>query len=108
MNFETLREPAAAGEPVSRTQASSLDIGGQRTRDLQERRKHRVAVDVDRGFPGTSQHHLHSIEAERTGLIEIPSMALSAWTSMRQPEPYQSTRARSIFLLKPGMVHDER
>jgi hypothetical protein len=64
MDFETLREPAAAGEPVPRAQASSLDIGGQRTRDLQKRRKRGVAVEVDRGFPGTSRHRLHSIKAE--------------------------------------------
>jgi hypothetical protein len=62
MNLQTRREPAAAGEPVPRTQASPLDIGGQRTRDLQKRRKWRVAVDVDHGFPETSPHH--SIKAE--------------------------------------------
>ena len=82
MNLQALREPAAAGEPVPRAQASSLDIGGQRTRDLQKRRKCRVAVDVDRGFPWTSRHHFHSIQAYTTGLIEIRTMALGPWTTM--------------------------
>jgi len=39
-------EPAGsprAGEPVARMHASPLDIGGQRTRDLQKWKKRRVA-----------------------------------------------------------------
>jgi hypothetical protein len=56
MNVQTLREPATAGEPVPRTQASALNIASERPRDLQKRRKRRLPVDVDNRFPGTSRH----------------------------------------------------
>jgi hypothetical protein len=80
MNLETFREPAAAGKPVSRTQASPLNIAGQRARDLQEGRKCRVAVDFDHGFPGSSGHDDLFYRPKRTGLSKIRIMALDAWT----------------------------
>jgi hypothetical protein len=52
MDAQAGREPAAARQPVSRAQASSLDVGGERARDLQERWQGRGAVDSDYEFPG--------------------------------------------------------
>ena len=72
MNVQTLREPAAAGDPVPRTQASSLDIlASERAICRNGGSGRRGRPPVDQGFPGTSRHDIIPITATGTGLIEF-------------------------------------
>ena len=56
MHVERRREAAAPGEAFAGAQASAPDVSGQRTRNLQEWRKRRVAVavEVKNECPGTT------------------------------------------------------
>ena len=51
MDAEARRETAAARQPIAGAQATALDLGGQRARDLQKRRPCAFAVDVDGEIP---------------------------------------------------------
>ena len=54
MDVKACRKPATSGQAATRTKAPALDVGGERTRDLQKGRQCRVAVDFDDELPGSS------------------------------------------------------
>src|SRR5262245_37651466 len=90
MHLQACRHPAAPGQSVPRPQAPSLDIGGERARDLQKRRKCRVAIDVENELPGISWHQRRRPfypRPEQTGLGKISHVAIGTWTSMQYLSP---------------------
>ena len=64
MDTKAGREPAAAGQAVTWTEPSALDIGGQRTRDLQKRGQSGVTVDFEDELPTRRQARILSSPAE--------------------------------------------
>ena len=77
MDTKAGREPATAGQAVTGTQASALDIAGQRTRDLQKRGQSGVTVDFEDELPTRRQASILS-SPRRTGLGEFASPDLGA------------------------------
>ncbi len=56
MDLKARGQSAASGQAIARAQPSSLDVRGQRPRDLQERQERRVTVDLDLELPVASHH----------------------------------------------------
>jgi hypothetical protein len=77
MDTEARGEAAASGQPIAGPQPPALDIGGQRTRDLQKRRESRTAVEIDDELPVASQGQVMILVRDGcTGLIEIANPVL--------------------------------
>jgi hypothetical protein len=69
MDLQTVRKPPAAGETISRTQTPTLDVRGQRARNLKKWRKRCVAIQFDHEVPG----HLFMSAGVHIAIIPIRS-----------------------------------
>ncbi len=66
MDAEARRQPPAAGQAIAGAQPPALDVGGERTCDLQERWQRRLPIEIDDELPRAS-HVRRSADCNAVG-----------------------------------------
>jgi hypothetical protein len=82
METKARREPATSGQAITGAQSSALDVGRERTRNLQEGRQGGAAVEIDHKLPGPG-HREQPYSTARSG--QLVQVKFAMWALLLRP-----------------------